>query len=85
MIPMVVVGIQLDLKTQVVPTPTPPSAELSRQWSKNISSSHTHRQKRSPLLLLRDQRAKAVKEPRTELFQGLLVLSVGQNTWPPVR
>lgn len=80
---MVVVGIQLDLKAQVAPHPHP---KLSRQWSENISPSHTHLQKRSLLPLLRDQRAKAAEEPGTELFQGLLlVLSVGQDTWPPVR
>lgn len=80
---MVVVGIQPDLKAQVA-HPTPP--ELSGQWSENISPSHTHLQKRSLLPPLWNQRAKVVREPGTELFQGLLlVLSVGQDTWPPVR
>lgn len=75
---MVVEGIQPDLRAQVAP------AELSRQWSENTSSSHTHLPKRSPFPLLRGQRPRQ-SESGTELFQGLLVLSVGQDTWPPVR
>lgn len=61
-----------------------PGSEQS--MSENIfCPSHSHLQKRNHPPLLRDQRAKAVRERGTELFQGLTVLLAGQVTWPAVR